>query len=211
MRHKIDADCLTCPKIANRSDFSLAKTVHASRVTKEIFPRTGVNLRRLPMPLMFTSTRGRSEIKETQQQGVDIKLRALKDVQVMAQAHDALEHGKSMRGKSAKAIEFQLRTEAMKNLIKSQQLEDIRKFQGEAVHSLWNVRAHGRLMDERTKSLLIDEDKLTQPLDTLSRELRGFEQKSSNYFLDKRYRNGTRRELLHGCRGCEYYNVKRVK
>lgn len=199
--------CLACPKIANRSDFSLAKTVHASRVTKEILPRTGEDLRRLPMPLMFTGTRARREVKEIRQEAMgDIKLQALKDVQLMHEVHEALEHGKNLRGKSARAIEFQLRAEALKNLSESQELADIRRFQRETAHSLWDDRAHGRLMAERTKAL-IDEDKLTQPLDSLSRELRGYEQKSSNYFLDKRYRDRARRQLLNGCRGCEYCNV----
>lgn len=162
------------------------------------------------MPLLFASTRVRSEAsKEIQQEALsDIKLQALKDVQMMGEVHDALEHGKSLRGKSARAIEFQLRAEALKNLSKSQELADIRKFQREAVHSFWDERAHGRLMDERTKNL-IDEEKLMQPLNTLSKELRGYEQKSSNYFLDKRYQNRARQELLNDCRGCEYYNIKR--
>ncbi|XP_011156108.3 uncharacterized protein LOC105193384 [Solenopsis invicta] len=161
------------------------------------------------MPLMFANARTRSEVKEIQQEAMsDIKLQALKDVQMMTEVNDAVKHVKSMRGKSAKAIEFQLRTEAIKNLSKSQELADIRKFQRETVHSLWDDKAHSRLLNERANAL-IDEDKLTQPLDTLSRELRGFEQKSSNYFLDKRYQDRARRELLYGCRGCEYYNVKR--
>ncbi|RLU25792.1 hypothetical protein DMN91_001951 [Ooceraea biroi] len=190
IKHAIDAedgarDHLSHFKIANRSDFSLAKTVHASRVTKEIFPHTGEDLKRLPMPLMFASSRARGEFKEIQQETVnDIKLKALKDVQLMTQVHNALDYGKNLRGRSAKAIEFQLRAETMKNLTKSQELADIRKFQREVMHSPWDDKGYDRLIDERTKSL-IDEDKLTQPLDTLSRELRGYEQKSSNYFLDK--------------------------
>lgn len=161
------------------------------------------------MPLMFASTRARSEVKDIQQKAMsNIKLQALKDVQMMTEMNDELEYSKSLHGKSAKAIEFHLRTEALKNLSKSQELANIRKFQRETVHSLWDDTARDRLMNERAKTL-IDEDRLTQPLDTLSRELRGFEQKSSNYFLDKRYQDRARRELLNGCRGCEYYNVKR--
>lgn len=139
----------------------------------------------------------------------DIKLQALKDVQVMTEGQDILEHGRSLRGKSARAIGYQLMTETLKNLSKSQELADIRKSQQETVHTFWDNRARGRLIDERTKAL-IDEDKLTQPFDTLSKELRGFEQKSSNYFLDTRYRDRARRELLYKCRGCEYY-VKRAR
>lgn len=165
---------------------------------------------RLPTPLMFaTHVRTRSEAKKIQQEAFsDIKLQALKDVQAMTEVQDALDHGKSLRGKSARSIEFQLRAEALKNLSKSQELADIRKFQRETVHFLWDDKEHGRLMDERTKAL-IDVDKLTQPLNLLSRELRGFEQKSNNYFLDKRYRDRAKREFLYDCRGCEYYNVKR--
>lgn len=179
-------------------------------MTKEILPRTGEHLKRLPMPLMFPGVRARSEMREIQRQETidDMKMQSLRDVQTMGEVQDALEHAKNLRGKSAKAIEFQLRLDAMKNLTKSQELADIRKFQRETVHSFWDEKAHGRLMHERTKAL-IDEEKLTQPLDALSKELRGYEQKSSNYFLDKRYRNRARRELLDGCRGCEYYNVKR--
>ncbi|KAG5344185.1 MYSP protein, partial [Acromyrmex heyeri] len=197
IKYAIDAedearDHLSRFKIANRSDFSLAKTVQASRVTKEIFPRTGKDLKRLPMPLMFASTRARSEMKEIQQEAIsNIKLQALKDVRMMTEVNDALKHAKSLRGKSAKAIEFHLTTEALKNLSKSQELADIRKFQKETVNSFWDDTVRSKLMNERTK-VLIDEDKLTQPLDTLSRELRGFEQKSNNYFLDKRYQDPER-------------------
>jgi len=161
------------------------------------------------MPLMFASSRARGEVTEMQTMS-DIKLRAFKDVQTIGQVHNVSEHGKKLRGKSAKAIEFQLRAEALNNLTKSQELADIRKFQGETVHPLWGDQEYGRLIHQRTKNL-IDENKLTQPLGILSRELRGYEQKSSNYFLDKRYRNRARQELLHDCRGCEYYNVKRGK
>lgn len=163
------------------------------------------------MPLMFPSTRARarSEAKEMRQETMsDFKLQALKDVQQTKNVHDLLEHGKSLRCRSAKAIEFQLRTEALKNLSKSQTVADMQQFQRGAVNPLWGAEAHGRLILERTKTL-IDENKLTQPLNLLSQELRGYEQKSSNYFLDKRYQDRARRQLLNGCRGCEYYNVNK--
>lgn len=162
-------------------------------------------MKRLPMPLMFASARARSETKQIQQQTMsDMKMQALKDVQMMTEGRDVLEHGRSLRGKSARAIGFQLVTESLQKLSKSHELADIRKVQKETVQTLLDDRAHGRLIVERTKALL-DEDKLTQPLNKLSKELRGFEQKSSDYFLDKRYRDRARRELLYNCRGCEYY------
>ncbi|XP_072745178.1 uncharacterized protein [Anoplolepis gracilipes] len=159
---------------------------------------------------LLPRSRIRSETKIQQETMSDIKLQALKDVQVSTERRDILEHGTSLRGKSARAIGYQLIAETLKNLSKNQELADIRKIQKETVTSL-DDRVHGKLIVERTKrTTLIDEDKLTQPLDRLSKELRGFEQKSSNYFLDKRYRDRARRELLYNCRGCEYY-VKRVR
>lgn len=123
---------------------------------------------------------------------------------MITEGQDVLEHGKSLRGKSARAIGYQLVTESLKNLSKSHELADIRNIQKETVQTFQDDRTRSKLITERTK-VLLDEDKLTQPLDRLSKELRGFEQKSSDYFLDKRYRDRARRELLYNCRGCEYY------
>lgn len=187
-------------KIANRSDFSLSKTAQASHVTREVFPRKLEEIRLRPLPLLVESARIRSEARKIQREMADIDLQSLKDVQNMSDVQDAFDHGKSLRGKSAKAIEFHLRAEALKNLSKSQELADIRKFQRENLSVLWDGREHLRLMDERTRNL-IDEDRLTAPLNCLSRELKGYEEKSSNYFLNKRYQRLLRPERLYGCLG----------
>lgn len=121
-----------------------------------------------------------------------IEMQALKDIQVLKEAQENLDHGKSLRGKSARAIEIQLRTEALKNLSKSQELADIRKYRTEMSNAHWEGRDHSKLMEERAK-LILDEARLTEPLDILSKELRGYEKRSSNYFLDKRYRDTRKR------------------
>lgn len=102
-----------------------------------------------------------------------------------AEVREAFEHGRSLRGKSAKAIEYQLKTNALMNLSRSEELADIRKYQREAVHLLHDETEHHRLMDERLKNLT-DMEKITEPLVVLSQEMKSFEKKSSNYFTEKR-------------------------
>ncbi|KAG7203492.1 hypothetical protein KM043_013552 [Ampulex compressa] len=185
IKYAIDAedqarDHLSHFKVAKRSDFSLAKTAQASHVTREIFPRTREEFKRRPLPILSHREHRLGQVEMN-----DIGLRSLKEVQMMGEMRDALEHGKKLRGKSARAIEFQLTADALKNLSKSQEMADIRRYQKEQhVDVVWNERAHCKLIEERTRNL-IDEEKLAAPLNSLSRELRGYEQKSSNYFLDK--------------------------
>ncbi|XP_076231700.1 paramyosin, short form [Calliopsis andreniformis] len=204
IKHAIDAedqarDHLSHFKIANRSDFSLSKTAQASHVTREVFPRKLEQIRAKPL-LFLNSARVRADSRQIQREMAEINLRSLKDVQTLAEVQDTLDRGKSLRGKSARAIEFQLRAEAMKTLNMSQQLADIRKYQRENLSSVWDGREHLRLVEARAQNL-IDEEKLTAPLNSLSRQLRGFEEKSSNYFLDQRYRHPTRPRRLYGCLG----------
>lgn len=187
-------------KVANRSDFSLSKTAQASHVTREVFPRKLEQIRLKPLPLLVDSAHVRSKARQIQRDMAAINLQSLKDVQTMAEVQNVLDHGKSLRGKSAKAIEFQLRTEALRNLNKSQELADIRKYQREDLSTLWDGREHLRVIQARAQHL-IDEDRLTAPLNSLSRQLRGFEEKSNNYFLDQRYRRPNRPRRLYGCLG----------
>ncbi|XP_071856052.1 paramyosin, short form [Bombus fervidus] len=207
IRRAIDAedearDHLSQFKIANRSDFSLSKTAQASHVTREVFPRKFEEFRLKPLPLLVDSARTKAEARQLEREMADIDFRSLRDVQHMSEVQDALDHGRSLRGKSARAIEFHLTAEAMKNLNKSQELADIRKYQRETASAnySWDCRDHLKLMEERTRNLL-DEDRLTAPLNSLSRELKGYEEKSSNYYLDKRYRHPTRPRRLYGCLG----------
>ncbi|XP_046468818.1 paramyosin, short form [Neodiprion pinetum] len=172
-------DHLSTFKVAKRSDFSLSKTIHASHVTKEIFPRKRVICRPVQV-------RPRSEPRKIERKIMsDLELGSLQDVQTIREVKDALEHGRRLRGKSAKAIEFHLKADALQNLSQSQELADIRKFQRNAVHVLMDDRMHSQFMSNRAR-MARDDQKFLEPLDNLSHELKEFEQKSSGYFLDKR-------------------------
>lgn len=114
----------------------------------------------------------------------DLELESLQDVQTLSSVRDALEHGKRLRGKSAKAIEFHLKAEALNNLARGQELADIRKFQRNSVHVLFDERSHSKLMEERSRTT--KEEKLLERTENLSHEIKGFERKSNDYFIDKR-------------------------
>ncbi|KAG6800578.1 paramyosin, short form-like [Apis mellifera caucasica] len=195
-------DHLTHFKIANRSDFSLAKTAQASHVTREVFPRKLEEIKLKPLPPLVESARAKARARQLQREMADIDFQSLRDARTLSEVENALEFGKSLRGKSARAIGFHLTAEAYKNLNRSKELADIRKYQKECASSsyCWDTREHLRHIEERTRNLL-DEDRLAEPLDSLSRELKGYEEKSSSYFLDKRYRHPTRPRRLYGCLG----------
>lgn len=164
-------------KIAKRSDFSLKKAVEATHVSKEV----------LSSKLNSVSTSKRSEhpIPEDVTMA-DLVVQSIRNNEMMKHVKQALDHGKSLRGKSAKAIEFELKAETVKNLSTTTELADIRKYQRESMQSLWDERDHVRMMEDRAKALKDEECRLTAPLEDLSQELKELDIKSSNYFLDKR-------------------------
>lgn len=157
--------------------------MQASRLSKEVF-----SSRFDAEATTFLIRRAVSEPRELEpepEEMAELRSRALKDVQTDAEVREAFHHGKSLRGKSAKAIEYQLKTNALMNLSRSEELADIRKYQREAVHVVHDEAEHHRLMDERIKNLT-DMEKMTEPLVALSQEMKCFEKKSSNYFTEKR-------------------------
>ena len=180
----------------------MAKTAQASHVTREVFPRKLEEIKLKPLPLLVESARAKARARQLQREMADIDFQSLRDARTLSEVENALEFGKSLRGKSARAIGFHLTAEAYKNLNRSKELADIRKYQKECASSsyCWDTREHLRHIEERTRNLP-DEDRLAEPLDSLSRELKGYEEKSSSYFLDKRYRHPTRPRRLYGCLG----------
>nr|XP_033322660.1 paramyosin, short form-like [Megalopta genalis] len=205
IQHAVDAEDqarehLRQFKVANRSDFSLSKTAQASHVTREVFPGRLEATRISPWSLFVQSARVRSEARQLQRKMAEIDLQCLRDMQALTEARTTLDQAKSLRGKSARAIEIQLRAEAIANLNRSQQLADLRKAQllDEAI---FDGRERLWLSRELTRKLDIDEDRLTAPLGCLSRELKGYEKKSANYLLNQRYRDPTRPRRLYGCLG----------
>lgn len=169
-------------KAARRSDFSRQKTVHATRVTKEVFSSDFE-----AKAITIQTKRCSSETREPDPEEMgDLKAQTLKDLQAAEEIRDALEHGKSLRGKSAKSIEMQLKASALLNLSKSEELADIRKFQRESVHSATHDEIkHAEMMEERAKNLT-DLEKLTEPLTKLSQEMKCYEEKSTTYYQEKR-------------------------
>lgn len=115
----------------------------------------------------------------------NLRSRALRDVQINEEVRDAYHQSRSLKGKSAKAIEYQLKTNALLNLSASEELADIRKYQREAVHLLNDEVERQSVMQDRLRHL-VDLEKITEPLIALSREMRNYESKSTEYFMDKR-------------------------
>lgn len=93
-----------------------------------------------------------------------------------------------IRAKSAKAIEGQLTYEATKNLSECTGMDVSsyrRNIQHQAVSgNFHDSRAHAHFMDVRMENLL--DKSVTEPLNTLKRELKGYENRSTGYFIDKR-------------------------
>lgn len=115
----------------------------------------------------------------------NLRSRALRDVQVSEVVRDTYHKSKSLRGKSAKAIEYQLQTNATLNLSNSEELAEVRKFQREAAHLLHDEAERQVVMEDRLRNLA-DLERITEPLIALSREMRNYESKSTAYFMDKR-------------------------
>lgn len=134
--------------------------------------------------MFLESSRVRSEARKLQREMASIDLQCLRDMQALTEARTTLDQAKTLRGKSAKAIAIQLHAESLNNLKKSQELADIRRSQL-LDQAIWEGREQLRHSRELTRYLDIDEARLTAPLDTLSKELKGYEQKSSNYYMDK--------------------------
>lgn len=116
----------------------------------------------------------------------DLYVQTVRNNEMVKTVKQALHHGKSLRGKSAKAIEFELKAESMRNLSTTTELADIRKYQRETLQTLWDERDHERMMEDRTRAIQDEESRITAPLDDLHKELKELEIRSSTYFIDKR-------------------------
>ncbi|KAJ4432247.1 hypothetical protein ANN_20863 [Periplaneta americana] len=88
-----------------------------------------------------------------------------------------------LRGKSAKGIEAHILAESLRNVSSNTHI-DIKSFQRRAELSTHDSQEHTRFMERREK-LSKEESAITQPLDDLKVELKGFNKKSSEYFEEK--------------------------
>ncbi|XP_060519441.1 paramyosin, short form-like [Cylas formicarius] len=89
---------------------------------------------------------------------------------------------KFLRGKSAKSIEAQLLAGSRKVIAEAVEL-DSRKSEVACISRTTHGR-HFELMDERMQAKL--ERSFAEPLEDLSRDLRGFDRKTTHYFIDQR-------------------------
>lgn len=91
-----------------------------------------------------------------------------------------------LKGRSARGIAAQLLSETYKNLSKNTEM-DIKGFlrKSAAITGVHDSIQHR--IDMTSREFKINEqDKFLKPLDELRWELKGFDTKTTNYFLDKR-------------------------
>uniref|UniRef100_A0ABD2XQ82 Myosin tail domain-containing protein n=1 Tax=Trichogramma kaykai TaxID=54128 RepID=A0ABD2XQ82_9HYME len=185
-------------RAAKRSDFSRHKCVQAARVSKEVYSSKFESearsflLRRAcsePREIVVTpSPIIKHAVDEDEDEEVDEEdMAALREMHAETEICEALEHGRELRkkgSKSAKAIEFQLKAQALQNLSQSEELCDIRKMQRDTVHVLHDEVEHTMMMRERNRNLC-ELEKITEPLIALSREMKSFEKRNASYFSEK--------------------------
>jgi hypothetical protein len=90
-----------------------------------------------------------------------------------------------LQGKSAKGIEAHILAESLRNVSPNTGI-DIKAFQRRAELSTHDSQEHTRFMQQRQK-IQKEETSITQPLDELKAQLKGFNEKTSQYFEEKRY------------------------
>ena len=152
-------------KLAKRTNFSISKSASASLVTKHI------------EQLTLKKVKSQDRIDDMAEDGLFLEDGNLTDPQKFAQEF--------LRGKSAKGIEAHILAESLRNISSNTGI-DIKAFQRRAELSTYDSQEHTRLMEQRQK-IQKEETSITQPLDELKMELKGFNKKASEYYEEKRY------------------------
>jgi hypothetical protein len=158
---------LSGAQAARRSDFSRQKCVQARRIYKEVFSsKLEVGTDQLLL------RRALSEPPEPDTE--------------MSRSRATTET-RQLRGSSARAVEFQLMSNALAGCSRSEETTDARRYHREVVHLLQDeVENHQKLVNERARNLT-DVEKIAEPLAALSKEMKSYEKKSCGYFLEKRF------------------------
>ncbi|EEZ99688.1 Paramyosin, short form-like Protein [Tribolium castaneum] len=91
---------------------------------------------------------------------------------------------KYLRGRSAKGIEAFLQSESYKNIAQGVEfdLANTRNIENRRFVDTQQFTKHLKVMDKRLLNQL--EEKCVEPLDALSRELKGFDKRTAEYFFD---------------------------
>ena len=152
-------------KLAKRTNFSISKSASASLVTKHI------------KQLTLKRVKSHDRLEDMAEDGLFLEDGNLIDPQRFAQEF--------LQGKSAKGIEAHILANSLRNISSNTGI-DIKAFQHRAELSSHNSQEHTRFMEQRQK-IQKEETSITQPLDKLKMELRGFNKKATEYFDKKRY------------------------
>ncbi|XP_066260374.1 paramyosin, short form-like [Euwallacea similis] len=152
------------------SGFVLAKSVSAARITTKI-QQEERKKNKLVKEIRKLKSRMRDDLDYDPEKDKDIE-RELRAEQ------------KYLRGKSAKGIEAQLLSKSRRAIAETID-QDLKVAQmSRAFTSGRCIRTHVKIMDERMSSQL--EESISQPLHTLSDELRGFDKRATYSFIDQR-------------------------
>jgi hypothetical protein len=154
-------------KLAKRTNFSISKSASAASVTKHIKQVT------------LKKVKSYERIQDMAEDGLILEDENLTDRHQFAQEF--------LRGKSAKGIEAHILAESLKNVSSNTGI-DIKAFQRRAELSSHDSQQHVHFMECR-KKMQNEDTSITQPLNELKVELKGFNKKTSEYFEEKRYQN----------------------
>ena len=162
-------------KSTTKSRFQLSKSVSAASITKQVHTEVK-KTKKNKLVAQIDKIKSRMADHDDHNADLDSKVvEGLKSAQ------------KYLRGRSAKGIEAQLLSESYKNVSEGVIRDiDIKKYQRNAFVNTYSCSAHAQLMTKRMQTQL--DESFSKPLDELSHELKGFDKKTSAYFLDKRWR-----------------------
>jgi hypothetical protein len=145
-----------------KSSFQLSKSVSAATITEKVQVRKKKEI-----------VRQIKTLKSKMADDLGYDRYAERDVEMSLRGAQ-----KYLRGRSAKAIESYLRSESSKNIAKAVD------FDMSQIQRSYSYAQHAKVMDKRLLQQL--ELKCVEPLDALSKELKGFDRRSTAYFYDQR-------------------------
>lgn len=156
-------------KATTKSQFQLEQSVSAATITRKVHTEEKKSKKRELLhniKVLKSKITDKNEYDPEMDQRIENSLKTIK---------------KHIRGKSAKAIESQLLAESRKHIAEECDLDAMELLHSKASSKM---RMHAKLMDIRMQDRL--DESITKPLGELSEELKGFNKRSTYYFMDKR-------------------------
>lgn len=161
-------------KSTSKSSFMLSQSVSAANITQKLSRR---ELRKKKAIL--------TDIKKLKSKMEDINFHPYADDKEIEE--ELKRDQKLYRGKSAKAIEVQLLSKSRRSVTERVEKKNVRQLQNQLLLgtiSKHDFVGHLEFMDKRMQKQL--EESITVPLESLSTELKCFDRRSTNYFIDQR-------------------------